>query len=312
MFQSAQKMPSNNNKEAVSAAARMAKLPAVRSACAALSILYKDVKGSSPGVRVLCEALESRVGALSTEACSRASPLMDKLENQISLANNVACKSLDWLEASFPIIQSPTDQVVASAKTKIHEIRGKVSIAASGTVECLQHTVSWIVTRMLPADGTTQSVAERALSLANMGLDFSEALLDHVLPPTEEENEAKAHLVEGFEGGSGRERSRIVSLSVKLYRRTYHVVICKVQSFQDLQTTWKLQELQKYMQHLAVSAFFFITQMYNLGHLSPERKQSQSRGHPMVLSKPYKNTCWKTTPALRLRPARTSALHNGC
>lgn len=147
-------------------------------------------------------------------------------------------------------------QVVASAKTKIHEIRGKVSIAASGTVECLQHTVSWIVTRMLPADGTTQSVAERALSLANVGLDFSEALLDHVLPPTEEENgkriwtspvrqlgvslnadfvlllETKAHLVEGFEGGSGRERSRIVSLSVKLYRRTYHVVICKVQSFQ--------------------------------------------------------------------------------
>lgn len=71
-----------NCQEAVSAAARVAKLPAVRSACAALSILYKDVKGSSPGVRVLCEALESRVGALSTEACSRASPLMDKLENQ--------------------------------------------------------------------------------------------------------------------------------------------------------------------------------------------------------------------------------------
>uniref|UniRef100_H2LPC0 Uncharacterized protein n=1 Tax=Oryzias latipes TaxID=8090 RepID=H2LPC0_ORYLA len=95
----------------------MAKLPAVRSACAALSILYKDVKGSSPGVRVLCEALESRVGALSTEACSRASPLMDKLENQISLANNVACKSLDWLEASFPIIQSPTDQVTSHLQT---------------------------------------------------------------------------------------------------------------------------------------------------------------------------------------------------
>uniref|UniRef100_A0A3B3D7H4 Uncharacterized protein n=1 Tax=Oryzias melastigma TaxID=30732 RepID=A0A3B3D7H4_ORYME len=93
------------------AAARMAKLPAVRSACAALSILYKDAKGSSPGLRVLCEALESRVGALSTAACSRAAPLMVKLEPQISIANDVACRSLDWLEASFPVIQSPTDQV---------------------------------------------------------------------------------------------------------------------------------------------------------------------------------------------------------
>lgn len=76
--------PSVNHlfQDAVSAAARMAKLPAVRSACAALSILYKDAKGSSPGLRVLCEALESRVGALSTAACSRAAPLMVKLEPQ--------------------------------------------------------------------------------------------------------------------------------------------------------------------------------------------------------------------------------------
>ncbi|KAF6733513.1 Perilipin-2 [Oryzias melastigma] len=303
-------MPSNNNQDAVSAAARMAKLPAVRSACAALSILYKDAKGSSPGLRVLCEALESRVGALSTAACSRAAPLMVKLEPQISIANDVACRSLDWLEASFPVIQSPTDQVVASAKTKMHEIRGKVGIAASGTVECLQHTVSWIVTRMLPADGATQSVTERALSLANAGLDLSESLLDQVLPPTEEEKEEKAHLVEGFEGESRRERSRIVSLTVKLYRRTYHVAICTVQSFQDLQTSWNLQALPEYVQHLAVSAFFFITQMYNLGNLSPQRKQFQRRGQTMVLSKPYKSTCCKTTPALRLRPARTT-LHNG-
>lgn len=29
----------------------------------------------------------------------------------VSIANDVACRSLDWLEASFPVIQSPTDQV---------------------------------------------------------------------------------------------------------------------------------------------------------------------------------------------------------
>lgn len=57
--------------------------------------------------------------------------------------------------------------------------------------------------------------------------------------------EEKAHLVEGFEGESRRERSRIVSLTVKLYRRTYHVAICTVQSFQVYSVLQHVEEPKK-------------------------------------------------------------------
>uniref|UniRef100_A0A3B3UC56 Uncharacterized protein n=2 Tax=Poecilia TaxID=8080 RepID=A0A3B3UC56_9TELE len=93
-------------------AARLIKLPVVRSACATLSVLYSDAKSSNPGLRSLCEALESGVTALSTAACTRASPVIVKLEPQISIANNFACKGLDWLETSFPVLLSPPDEVL--------------------------------------------------------------------------------------------------------------------------------------------------------------------------------------------------------
>ncbi|MEQ2170662.1 hypothetical protein GOODEAATRI_002626, partial [Goodea atripinnis] len=69
-------------KVASNAVARLAKLPVVRSACATLWVLYRDAKSSNPRLRSLCEALESGVTALSTAACTRASPVIVKLEPQ--------------------------------------------------------------------------------------------------------------------------------------------------------------------------------------------------------------------------------------
>uniref|UniRef100_A0A3Q0QZG8 Uncharacterized protein n=1 Tax=Amphilophus citrinellus TaxID=61819 RepID=A0A3Q0QZG8_AMPCI len=90
------------------AAARLAKLPVVSSACASLSVLYTDTKSRHPCLKSACEVLESSVTALGIAACNRASPVIVKLKPQIDY---IACKSLDWLEASFPVILSPTDQV---------------------------------------------------------------------------------------------------------------------------------------------------------------------------------------------------------
>lgn len=71
-----------NQKVVPNAAARLVKLPVVRSACATLSVLYRDAKSSNPSLRSMCEALESGVTALSTAACTRASPVIVKLEPQ--------------------------------------------------------------------------------------------------------------------------------------------------------------------------------------------------------------------------------------
>lgn len=74
----------------------------------------------------------------------------------------------------------------------MHEIQELVSIAANGTVVCVQHTVSWVMERMQQAgDGTDHTVVERALGVASVGLDsalnMADALVDRAIPPTEED-----------------------------------------------------------------------------------------------------------------------------
>ncbi|XP_038569272.1 perilipin-2-like isoform X1 [Micropterus salmoides] len=290
-------MPSNNNQKVQTAAARLAKMPMVHSACTKLSVLYIDTKSTHPKLRSVCEVLESSVTAIGSAACDRVSPVIHKLEPQISIANDVACKSLDWLETVFPVLHTPTQQIVATAKNKMHEIQAVVNIAASGTMDCVQHTVTWLIGRIQQADD--QSLVERTISVASAGLDstliMSEALMDRVFPPTEEEEEEEeaAHLLEGFEAATLRSSYsvRLVSLAAKLYRRTYHMVGSKMQSVQvienlcrspglvqDLQTNWvtlawSIHGLPRYVQHQLVSVCFFMSQMYNL-RCPPSKHQS--------------------------------------
>ncbi|XP_047434893.1 perilipin-2-like isoform X4 [Mugil cephalus] len=232
-------MPKNNNQKAPSAAARLGRLPLVRSACAKLSVLYTSAKGSHPSLRSACDVLESSVTVVGRSACCRVLPAIAQLEPQISIANDVACKSLDWLEASFPLLLSPTDQIVATAKNKVHEIQDVVSTAAIGAVYCVQNTVTWVMSRVHQVDGGgSQSLVQRTICVVGVGLDsalsWSEALLDQVLPPSEEDEGGDTRLVVGFEATTLRSHypARLVSLTVKLCRRTYCTVGSKIQPVQ--------------------------------------------------------------------------------
>ncbi|XP_033480635.2 perilipin-2-like isoform X2 [Epinephelus lanceolatus] len=279
-------MPLNNNQKGPIAAARLAKLPIVHSACTKLSELYSDTKCSHPHLRSVCEVLESSVTAV-------VSPVIVKLEPQISIANDVACRSLDWLETSFPVIHTPTEQIVASAKDKIHEIRGVVSIAANGTVDCVERTVLWLTGGIPQTEAQAdQSLLERAISVASVGLEsaliVSESLIDRVLPPTEEDKEEEAHLVEGFEAATLRRRYpvRLVSFAIKLCRRTYN----------------RMQSVQ----------------MYNLGCPPPQHQQlyqdrsclnaAETSTHKDVVQVRPQHK-----PTFRVRrPTKTPAFDNGC
>ncbi|MED6267848.1 hypothetical protein CHARACLAT_016206 [Characodon lateralis] len=335
-------MPVNNNyqKVAPNAVARLAQLPVVRSACATLWVLYTDAKSSNPRLRSLCEALESGVTALSTAACTRASPVIVKLEPQISIANDFACKGLDWLEMSFPVLLSPPDEVAAAAKNKVNEIRDVVYIAAGGTVDRVQHTVAWMISRLHQGDDDVgnQSMVERAITVASVGLDsalaLSEALVDQVLPPLEDDKE-EVHMVESFEAAvrSGSYPGRVMKLTAKVCRRTYHTLGSRIHSVQimgslsrsatlvqDLQTScrtlvWSLQELPQYLQHQAVSVFFFISQMYNLSCPSSRQKQTRSSSRvraPEASSLSTEQAHPQNMPAFRMRPTGTSVFDNGC
>ncbi|XP_041641480.1 perilipin-2-like isoform X2 [Cheilinus undulatus] len=226
-------MPMNNNLKFPSAAGRLAKLPLVSSACSSLSVLYINSKSSHPNLRSVCEVLESSVTALSSAACERVTPVMAILEPHIFVANNIASKSLDWLETAFPVLHTPTEQVVAAARNKMSEIQDVVSIAANGTVDCVQHTLTWLMGRIQQAD---QPLVERAISVAGAGLDsaliMTETLMDHVLPPSEQDKKAEAHLFEDFEVATPRRsyHVRLLLLAARLCRRTCYMVGSKIQT----------------------------------------------------------------------------------
>lgn len=94
-------------------------------------------------------------------------------------------------------------QVVAAAKNKLGEIQGVVSGAANGAVDCVQHTVTWVMSRIPQADGdgANRSLVQRAISVTALGLDsaltLSEALMDRALPPTEEDK-GTWHITKSF------------------------------------------------------------------------------------------------------------------
>uniref|UniRef100_A0A8C7W3B6 Uncharacterized protein n=1 Tax=Oncorhynchus mykiss TaxID=8022 RepID=A0A8C7W3B6_ONCMY len=90
---------------------RLANLPMVSSACALVSVLYCDTKHNHPYIRSLCKVVEISVTTLSSVACNSATPIIIKLEPQISVVNDLACKGLDKLESTLPVLQQPSQQV---------------------------------------------------------------------------------------------------------------------------------------------------------------------------------------------------------
>ncbi|KAF3836976.1 hypothetical protein F7725_004440, partial [Dissostichus mawsoni] len=53
----------------------------------------------------------SRVRTITSVAFTTASPIIDKLEPQIAIANDLACKGLDKIEKTLPILHQPSEQL---------------------------------------------------------------------------------------------------------------------------------------------------------------------------------------------------------
>lgn len=276
-------MPLNNNQKVQSAADRLAKLPMLRAAYVKLSVLYTSTKCSHPSLKRLCEVLENSVTVLSTMVTARLSPAIVKLEPHISVANDVACKSLDWLESAFPVLLTPTEEVVASAKNRMFAVQEVVSTATKGTLGMVEHVVG----RVLQVDDQLKhSLVERTIIMGSWSLDcalnMSEALIDRMLPPTENKKDEDPRLVEGFEAKSLDYSTRMTSLTSELYRRIYEKVLETFPRSSDVSlnvragwctvvtTFWMVPQ---YLQHRAASLFFYILHMYRLN--APQKNNSQ-------------------------------------
>uniref|UniRef100_A0A8C6X5J2 Adipose differentiation-related protein n=1 Tax=Naja naja TaxID=35670 RepID=A0A8C6X5J2_NAJNA len=81
---------------------RVASLPLVRSAYDMVSAAYTSTKESYPYMKSVCDMAEKGVKTIASVVVSSAQPILNKLEPQISTANEYALKGLDKLEEKLP------------------------------------------------------------------------------------------------------------------------------------------------------------------------------------------------------------------
>ncbi|XP_063003377.1 uncharacterized protein LOC134413178 [Elgaria multicarinata webbii] len=251
-----QTAPTSQEPEQQNVVSRVASLPLVSSTYDMVSAAYTSTKETHPYLKSVCDVAEKGVKTIVAVATSSAQPLLTKLEPQIATANEYACKGLDKLEEKLPILQRPSETVVADTKelvsTKVTGARDAVSSTVNSTKGAVTSSVTGMMglakgavqgsvemTRSVVAGGVNTVMGSRVGQMVATGVDAvlgtSEKLVDHYLPMTDQELAELATSVEGFEMATVEQQKerrsyfvRLGSLSSKLRQRAYQHSLAKL------------------------------------------------------------------------------------
>lgn len=228
---------------------RVANLPLISSTYGMVSAAYTSTKENYPHVRTVCDMAEKGVKTLTTAAVSRAQPIMSKLEPQIATANKYAHQGLDRLQESLPVLQQPTEKVLADTKelvsstvsgaremvsSSVSSAKDTVATRVTGAVDVTRGAVKSSVdmTKSAVTNGVQSVMGSRVGQIVISGVDRvlvkSEAWADNRLPLTDAELALIATSPEGSDTASlqqqRQERSyffRLGSLSERLRNQAY-------------------------------------------------------------------------------------------
>ncbi|XP_044526912.1 perilipin-3 isoform X1 [Gracilinanus agilis] len=239
---------------------RVVSIPLVSSTCDMVSAAYTSTKENHPYVKSVCDLAEQGAKTLAAAAVSGAQPLLSKLEPQIATASEYAHKGLNRLEESLPILQQPSEKVIADTKelvsSKVTGAKDAVSSSVLGAKDAVSSTVlgakdamaNRVTEAMDMTRGAVQSgvdmtksmvtssvntvmgtkVGQMVLSGMDTVLGKSEEWVDNYLPMTDEELAKISTSLEGFDVASVQQQKeqqgyfvRLGSLSSKLHQRAY-------------------------------------------------------------------------------------------
>ncbi|KAJ7308345.1 hypothetical protein JRQ81_008882 [Phrynocephalus forsythii] len=237
--------PKNKETEEQNVVSRVAGLPLVSSTYDMVSAAYASTKGSHPLLKSVCDVAEKGVWSLTAAAACGAQPLLTKLGPQIAMANEYACRGLEKLEENLPVLQQPSEKVVADTKelvsAKVTGAREVVALTVHGAKDAVTGGVSGAVVLAKGAmrGGMNTLLGSRVGQLVATGVDAvlgkSEELVDHFLPMTDQELAELATAVEGFEVATVEQQKeqrsyfvRLGSLSAKVRHRAYQYSLAKV------------------------------------------------------------------------------------
>ncbi|XP_004782342.1 perilipin-2 isoform X3 [Mustela putorius furo] len=222
-------------------------LPLVSSTYDLVSSAYISTKDQYPCLKSVCEMAEKGVKTITSVAVTSALPFIQKLEPQIAVANTYACKGLDRIEEKLPILNQPTNQVVASARGAVTGAKDAVTTTVTGAKDSMASTVTAVIdktkgavtgsvekTKSVVSGSINTVLGSRMMHLVNNGVENaltkSELLVDQYLPLTEKELEEEAKKVEGFDKVQKPSYYvRLGSLSTKLRSRAYQQALSRVQ-----------------------------------------------------------------------------------
>uniref|UniRef100_A0A8C6RUX3 Perilipin n=2 Tax=Nannospalax galili TaxID=1026970 RepID=A0A8C6RUX3_NANGA len=201
---------------------RVANLPLIGSTCELVSSAYASTKENHPHVKTVCDVAEKGVKTLTAAAVSGAQPILSKLEPQIVSASEYAHRGLDKLQENLPILQQPTEKVLADTKEL-------VSSKVSGAREMVSNAKDTVATRMTEAVDVTKSavtsgvqsvmgsrMGQMVMSGVDTVLGKSEAWADNHLPMTDAELAHIAISPEGSDMASVQQQRREQSYFVRL------------------------------------------------------------------------------------------------
>ncbi|XP_073399808.1 perilipin-2-like [Dendrobates tinctorius] len=215
---------------------RLTNLPLVSLTYAMMSSAYVTTKDHHPYLKSVCDIAEKSVRSVTSVAISSAMPILQKLEPQIVLANNMACVGLDKIEEKLPILYQPPGKVVANASEAVVGARDAVIHSITGVVDKTKGAVQDGVemTRAVVNGGINtvlgSSVVKIMSNCVDSALTRSESLLEHYLPPTDEELAKEATKTESFEVSQDEPGYyvRLGSLSTKVCKRSYQQALTRI------------------------------------------------------------------------------------
>ncbi|XP_038239024.2 perilipin-2-like [Dermochelys coriacea] len=154
---------------------------------------YTDIKGAHPVVGFFCGMAERSVSTVVGVAVMAASLVMQRLEVPTAV-NSFTLRGVDELEARFPILGQPVDEVLGNLRDSLAagveqlqsstaERVGRLTERASGVMEDVMGIVALGVNIVLHASIISQMLEPRAKA----ALSCMEQITNHYLPVTEEE-----------------------------------------------------------------------------------------------------------------------------
>ncbi|RVE60626.1 hypothetical protein OJAV_G00182790 [Oryzias javanicus] len=276
---------------------RVSSLPLVSSTYSLVFSVYSSTKDNHPYIRTVCEAAEQGVRTITSVALTTASPIMDKLEPQITIANDLACKGLDRIEKTLPILHQPSEQVVSSAKGVVTSAKDAVTGRVSGAKDSVSGTLSSVVqktrgavkdgmekTKAVVSGGVSTVLESRVVQLVSSGVDTalstSENLVEHYLPLTGEEMELEATTARSSDVNEQSYYVRLGSLSTKLRKRAYTRAVARIQ-------------------HGRQRSMRFISELNSTADLIEYSRRNIDSANQMVNSKLNSLVPWKTRESVQ-------------